>query len=186
MSDYGVVTSRDTVRLERVLPGPIERVWDYLTKSELRGTWLATGEMDLRPGGKVVHIFRNNSLTPHDDPPPAKYASTEDYYRMEGRVTACDPPRVLAYTWPEADNAQSEVRFDLTPRGDSVLLVVTHTRLASRETMVGVGAGWHTHLNMLADRLAGHTPDGFWRTYVRLEADYEKLIPAAGAEAPAS
>ena len=52
MNEYGVITHPDTVRLERLLPGPIERVWDYLTDSKKRGTWLATGTMDLRVGGK--------------------------------------------------------------------------------------------------------------------------------------
>ena len=29
-----------TLELERLLPGPIERVWDHLTQPELRETWL--------------------------------------------------------------------------------------------------------------------------------------------------
>jgi hypothetical protein len=29
------------VRFERLLPGPIERVWDYLTQPELQRTWLS-------------------------------------------------------------------------------------------------------------------------------------------------
>jgi len=29
-----------TVEMERLLPGPIEQVWDYLTKPELLATWL--------------------------------------------------------------------------------------------------------------------------------------------------
>jgi hypothetical protein len=29
MNEYGTVTGPDTVRLERLLPGPIERVWEY-------------------------------------------------------------------------------------------------------------------------------------------------------------
>ena len=37
---YGVVTATRTVRIERVLPGRIERVWEYLTDANLRGTWL--------------------------------------------------------------------------------------------------------------------------------------------------
>ena len=48
--DFGVATTHDTVRLECLLPGPIERVWRYLTESEARGQWLARGEMDLRVG----------------------------------------------------------------------------------------------------------------------------------------
>lgn len=36
MSDYGTHSEPNTLRLERVLPGPIERVWEYLTDSEKR------------------------------------------------------------------------------------------------------------------------------------------------------
>jgi uncharacterized protein YndB with AHSA1/START domain len=41
MNDYGVLTAPDTLRIERLLPGPIERVWQYLTDSDKRATWLA-------------------------------------------------------------------------------------------------------------------------------------------------
>lgn len=181
MTDYGVVTASDTVRLERTLPGPIERVWAYLTESDKRATWLAAGDMELRPGGRVEHVFRNSELTPDDEPPPAKYASAPEEQRMEGRITVCEPPRVLAYTWSEEREEDSEVRFELTPqgKGDAVLLVLTHRRLVGRDEMVSVGAGWHAHLGILADRLAGRTPAGFWRTHTRLEAEYEKRIPPA-------
>ncbi len=41
---YGVVTDAATLTIERLLPGPVERVWDYLTRSELRRQWLASGD----------------------------------------------------------------------------------------------------------------------------------------------
>jgi uncharacterized protein YndB with AHSA1/START domain len=178
MTEFGTMIARDTVRIERTLPGPIERVWAYLTESDRRATWLAAGDMELRRGGKVEHIFRNNSLTPNDDPPPAKYASSEDYYRMEGRITVFEPPHRLGYTWGEERGDDSEVLFELTPSGSNVRLVVTHMRLATRDDIVSVGAGWHTHLGVLAARLAGEEPEGFWRSHIRLEAEYERRIPA--------
>lgn len=177
MSEYADVTERGTLRIERLLPGPIERVWSYLTESDRRATWLAAGEMDLRVGGRVEHVFYNSKLTDDDDPPPAKYADQVEA-RMEGRITACDPPRLLAYTWGEASGRDSHVTFELTPRGDSVLLVVTHRQITTRDDMVGAAGGWHAHLGILADRLAGRTPTGFWRTHTRLEAEYEKRLPA--------
>lgn len=179
MSEYGVATAHDTVRIERTLPGPIERVWAYLTDSEKRATWLAGGEMELRPGGRVVHVFRNSELTPKDEPPPAKYASVAGGHRMEGKIIACEPPRLLEYTWPEETSGDSQVRFELATKGDSVLLVVTHRRLAKRGVMISVAAGWHTHLGILADRLAGRTPGGFWSTHMRLEAEYDRRLAAA-------
>ena len=51
MTDEGKVLSPTEVRFERLLPGPIETVWAYLTDSKMRGEWLASGPMELRVGG---------------------------------------------------------------------------------------------------------------------------------------
>jgi Activator of Hsp90 ATPase homolog 1-like protein len=69
MSEYGVVTEARTIRMERLLPGPIERVWDYLTDSTKRGKWFATGKMDLRPGGSVEFFFNHADLSAEKTPP---------------------------------------------------------------------------------------------------------------------
>lgn len=174
-ADYGIRTAPDTVRVERLLPGPIERVWGYLTDPELRAQWFAGGAMELRVGGRIALQFHNSALTENDDPPPAKYAEYDDA-RMGGTITACEPPRALAYTFGDGE-APSHVRFDLTPQGGQVLLVVTHTRLATREGMLSVAAGWHAHLNILRARMTGHAPDGLWRTHTRLEAEYAQRLP---------
>jgi uncharacterized protein YndB with AHSA1/START domain len=50
MSDYGERTAPGTVRLTRVLPGPIERVLAHITESDKRARWFAAGEMELRVG----------------------------------------------------------------------------------------------------------------------------------------
>jgi uncharacterized protein YndB with AHSA1/START domain len=172
---YGVVTAPDTVRLERLLPGgSIERVWSYLTESEKRGQWLASGAMELEPGGRVEHVFNNSALTGHDDPPPAKYAECGRETTMHGRIIACEPPHLLTYTWGEG----SQVSFELSRQGDKVKLVLTHSRLASREEMLGVASGWHAHVNILIERLNNRQPASFWPLYTRLEAEYEALIPA--------
>src|SRR5262249_28881174 len=57
MSEYGSVIEPGTVRFERLLPGPIEKVWAHLIDAEIRGTWLATGPMEPREGGKVELHF---------------------------------------------------------------------------------------------------------------------------------
>ncbi len=176
MEDYGTTTAADTVRLERLLPGPVERVWRYLTESELRAQWLAAGAIEPRTGGAVEHEFRNNGLTPNDDPPPAKYAGVADLYCLKGRVTEYDPPRILAYTWSEESGNPSEVRFELTRRGKQVQLILTHTRLSSRDGMLSVSAGWHTHLAILIARLDDADAPAFWRTFTRLEADYDRRL----------
>ena len=175
--NYAMHPAPDTLRLERLLPGPIERVWAYLTDSGKRGQWLATGEMDLRAGGRVEHVWDNCKLTGHDDPPPPKYAEqAKQTVSMTGRVTECQPPHRLAYTWGE-DGESSLVRFELSRRGDDVLLVLTHSRIAEHDHLVGAAAGWHAHLDILADRLAGRPPASFWPTHTRLEAEYEERFP---------
>ena len=172
LSEFGVVTEARTLRIRRTLPGPVERVWAYLTESEKRGRWLASGPMDLRVGGRVELTFRNSDLSAHAEPPPDKYKDREGA-SVHGRVTRCEPPRLLSYTWGE----HSEVTFELTPQGADVLLVLTHRRLPDRAMMVKVGSGWHTHLDILLDQLAGRAPRPFWSTHARLEAEYERRLP---------
>lgn len=173
MNEYGVVTHPDTVRLERLLPGPIERVWDYLTDSKKRGKWLATGKMDLRVGGKVELTWHHADLSA-EKIAPEKFRKYDGHVMM-GQITACDPPHLLSYTFGDS----GEVAFELTPKGKDVLLVLTHRRLADRKTMVGVSTGWHSHLGILIDVLNGDEPRPFWTTITKMEAEYEKRIPSS-------
>jgi uncharacterized protein YndB with AHSA1/START domain len=176
MSDYGVVTEPGTVRIQRVLPGPIERVWAYLTESEKRGTWLASGDMEPRVGGQVELRFRNSELSAHGESPPEKHREHAcGGSQTDGRVTAWEPPQRLGYTW----GGGSEVTFELTPREADVLLVLTHRRLGDRNEMLSVSAGWHAHLDILGDKLAGRETRPFWSTHARLEEEYAARIPAA-------
>ena len=173
MNEFGVATEARTVRIQRVLRGPIERVWAYLTESEKRGRWLAAGPMEVRAGGRVELTFRNTELSPHAEPAPDKYKKYEGA-TLHGRITRCEPPRLLSHTWGD----DSEVTFELTPQGEDVLLVLTHRRLPDRTTMVRVATGWHTHLGILVDRLEGREPRPFWSTLARLVAEYERRLPA--------
>jgi hypothetical protein len=47
MSTTAQIAATPAVRFERLLPGPIERVWDYLTKPDLQRTWLAESAAEL-------------------------------------------------------------------------------------------------------------------------------------------
>ena len=172
MSDYGTLVKPGTLHLERVLPGPIERVWEYLTDGDKRGTWLAAGPMEYRVGGSVELVFHNNSLSRADDPAPEKYADVEGL-RMLGRVTRFDPPHALSYTWGEPDYEESEVHFDLSEQGDQVLLVITHERLGDDPAMlIGVASGWHAHTELLRHLLGGTKAPSYWKTQARLEREY--------------
>ncbi|HEX9876251.1 MAG TPA: SRPBCC domain-containing protein [Gammaproteobacteria bacterium] len=53
---------------------------------------------------------------------------------------------MLAYTWSESSDEPSQVTFELSRQASKVRLVLTHGRLATRDDMLGVSAGWHAHV----------------------------------------
>ena len=168
-SAYGSLIEPATLKVERLLPGPIERVWDYLTKSDLRRQWLAAGEMELKVGAPFELVWRNDELT---DPPGKRPDGFSEEHRMESRITELDPPRKLVFAW-----RGGEVSFLLEPQGAEVLLTVIHRRISDRENLLLVGAGWHAHLDVLVGRLAGEAPPPFWDAWTRLRDEYERRIP---------
>jgi uncharacterized protein YndB with AHSA1/START domain len=172
--EYGKFTGPAEVRLVRTLPGPIERVWEYLTDSKKRARWFSGGALEQRTGGKVEFAMVHKNLAP-DETPPAKYAQVQDPgVTFEGRVLRCEPPRLLVFTFGSDD---SEVTFELTSQGKQVVLVLTHrTRGAEEEAeLTNYASGWHTHLTLLVALLEGTPRPPFWATHARLLAEYEKL-----------
>lgn len=171
---YGTVTAPNTIRFERLLPGPIERVWAYLTDSEKRAKWLASGPMDLRVGGDVELTWQHSDLdTAKPDEAPEKYRKP---HTMQARITRCEPPHVLGYSWGARADALSEVVFELSKRGDDVLLVLTHHRLPDQKDLLGVSGGWHAHLGVLQAHLEGRVAPGFWASHAVLDAQYRKRM----------
>jgi uncharacterized protein YndB with AHSA1/START domain len=176
--DFGKVTEPGTLRMRRVLPGPIERVWSYLTDSEKRGKWFAAGPMDLRAGGSFEFTFNHANLS-HEKETPERWKSS-DGAKFPGRVTRCEAPRVLGISWEKPDGG-SEVLFELTPQGNEVLLTLTHRRIGSRAEMIDFAGGWHSHLDILSDQMYGREPRGLWTTVLRMEAEYAKRLKDAAA-----
>jgi uncharacterized protein YndB with AHSA1/START domain len=168
---YGALIEPATLKIERLLPGPIERVWAYLTQSELRRQWLAAGHMELKVGAPFEFVWRNNELT---NPPGQRPQGFGDEHRMQSRITELDPPRKLTFTW----KGSGDVSFELEPKGDEVLLTVTHRRLPDRATLLRVGPGWHMHLDVLVARATGQEPEPFWDGWSRLQKEYERRTPA--------
>ena len=172
MSNYGELIDERTVRFERLLPGPIERVWAYLTESDKRARWLCSGDAENRVGGHVDMHFHNASLSGAEDiQRPEKYRGMPEKISFVGTVTRCEPPYVLTHTWEFEDEA-SEVCYELEERGDRVLLVLTHRKLHSSDFVLSVSAGWHTHLDILVNVLEGTEPRPFWKTHTAFEAEY--------------
>ncbi|HEY2482392.1 MAG TPA: SRPBCC domain-containing protein [Caulobacteraceae bacterium] len=142
MSDAGEHLRVPAVRFQRVLPGPIARVWAHLTQCEKLAGWYGeAGEIEPCEGGLI------NFMDGH----------------VRGVVTQWRPPRRLAYTWNvfapgEAHSAypESYLNIDLAAVGAAVRLTLLHLPVLERfEAQNAVG--WHTFLDILKATLMGET-----------------------------
>ena len=172
---FGKITEPGCIVFTRLLPGSVERIWAYLTESEKREKWLASGDTELKQGGKVTFRFKHEDLSDVDDPILEEYKYMESGHSFSGRVLKVEPPQLLSYTWGEDSPEVSEVTFELKPQGKKVLLTLTHRKLA-KEEMVSVASGWHSHLEILINRLEGKSPAGFWKIHTELEREYAARV----------
>lgn len=139
----GEMSSVPCVTFTRLLPGPIERVWSYLTDPKKLPTWY--GEVALiepRQGGKIRLVDGH----------------------IRGIVTQWQPPHKLVYTWNVFDTGAAEdavsaypesyPTFELEPRAKEVLLTFKHFPILERFIPQNA-MGWHTMLDMLTAVLNG-------------------------------
>lgn len=167
------------VRFVRLLPGPIERVWEYLTDADKRARWFAGGPLEPRVGGRIELRFQHVNLAPDETPPPG----AEQYHYAPGTVstgtiTRWEPPRALAYTMGE----DSEVSFELQPEGDGVRLLLIHRCAPGDQPwLADYSSGWQLHLWHLDAQLRGAPRPPLWSVQPQLKAAYRKLcgLPAA-------
>jgi len=167
VKDFATITERSTILFERHLPGPIERVWAYLTDPKLLATWFSGGAVADRVGGDVRFGIG-----------------------ATGRITIYEPPHVLEYTWSEEEAsvgpvAGALVRWELFPEGSGARLTLTHSRLPENEVLAH-GAGWHAFLQRLAACLDGRDPEPIESLFARLKVEYESVVQSAGIVAPSS
>jgi uncharacterized protein YndB with AHSA1/START domain len=152
----GVIETREdgrtVIHFERRLPHAPERVWSALTDPAQVIRWWGELDADLRPGGSFALRWLNTD---------AENRSSG----WRGTLTEFDPPRLLETTgvWGSSDEpwgeANATLRWELTPDGDGTVLRFTNTLQAMPdEYRTKTLAGWHWHLDALADVLAGR-PD---------------------------
>jgi uncharacterized protein YndB with AHSA1/START domain len=158
--DLGTVEDTDgrkTLCFERRFAHPVEKVWSALTEPEQLAGWLAAAdELELAVGGRVVLRWLNTEsrqewerygvILPDDFDPEAEEV-------VSGTFTAVDPPRLL-----EMDtDAFGVLRWELRDTGSGCTLTFTNTLPEdfADEMAPQTLAGWHSHLDMLADALDG-------------------------------
>lgn len=174
MSEYGELLDENTVRFERLLTGPIERVWAFLTEGQKRAQWLCGGDIETKEGGRVDMHFHNVALSQAsegDIPRPEKYQDRPEEMSFAGKVTRCKPMTLLEHTW-EFEDENSLVCYELAEEGDKVRLVLTHSRLETTDIVLSVSGGWHTHLNVLEDVLGSEVRRPFYKMQERFESEY--------------
>ena len=93
---------------------------------------------------------------------------------MPGTVLVFEPFNHLSYTWEEGSDDASEVTFELEEVDDKVRLTLTHKRLVGKDRILGVSAGWHTHIDILRTALEGTEPERFWQTFYKNQAAYQE------------
>lgn len=172
MNNYGKLIDTNALQFERILPGPIERVWEYLVDGSKRALWFAGGSTDLVPNGKMELIFRNSQLGSVPEPTPEKFREFGDGYVSEAIVLKISKPNLLVIQW------EGIVTFELKETDDGLVqLILTHEKLKEDpNTRIQTLAGWHTHLNILDNRLNNQEVNGFWSMYNKLESEYDQQI----------
>jgi uncharacterized protein YndB with AHSA1/START domain len=122
-----------TVRFERQLTRPADEVWAALSSDSA----------DARVGGPAPEGFTNGFV-------PA------------GDVTAVQAPTLLEYRWESRANGHGRVRWELRPGNGGARLVLTQSGPADlADQRLNALAGWHTHLELLAETLLAraHSPE---------------------------
>jgi uncharacterized protein YndB with AHSA1/START domain len=139
-SPKGEVTVKDDrmqVVFRRRYAKPVAKVWAALTTPERLADWFGTAKIDLRVGGTLHLSFANG-------------------YAVEVSITRVEAPHVFGWSWM-IDGLNTSVLFELAPDGDGCELTLTHSGLDPRGRGTGVRAGWHAHLEGLADSLDERT-----------------------------
>ncbi len=173
MSRDGTLLDLHTVEFKRLLPGPIELAWEYLTKPELLKTWFADVTLEPRAGGAVDVRFSEETCGGHTG-------------GVHGTIREFRPPHIIVFSWiqrhPQPDGSmkdsdEGEVRFELSEKGDKVLLTLLHSGLPTPE-LTSHCAGWHGYLDNLESRISGGDAIDFMASFNRRHPHYQERLVA--------
>ena len=89
-------------RLERHLDHDRDAVWAMLTEPDRFIDWLAPGEIELAVGGAARLNFVDSGIV------------------IDSQVSACEPARLLEYSWSSPGEPERPVRWDARFRGQDL------------------------------------------------------------------
>lgn len=137
--DLGTIARVDggfEASLERLLEHDQKRVWAMLTDPSCFVDWLAPGRIELKEGGAAKLNFTDSGTV------------------IDSTVTACDPPRLIEYSWSGPGEPERPVRWETAPEGSGTRLTLT-LRIPQDEDVARACAGWEAHLMMLLAAIEG-------------------------------
>ncbi len=135
--------NNDQVRVERLLPAPIEAVFAAWTDPASMSQWFsptgqATVEADVRVGGRLRVVMSGEGI------------------KIEhlGEYLTITPPCLLSFTWSSryTGNAPSVVTVSFAPEGEGTRLVLVHDGLPV-ETAEAHRTGWGSIVRRLIESL---------------------------------
>jgi uncharacterized protein YndB with AHSA1/START domain len=144
-----------TLKFERLLPGPPERVWDWLTRPELVAKWFTEQHIEPRVGGQMWGRFGDGD----------GWICT---------VTEWDPPHRLAWV---GQDGKDGITWELKSEGDLVRMVFVQTGIRPH---AGLGAGWHAFFDGLGQWIAGREPPSHGAIWSQVMPAYQDQLAAAG------
>lgn len=181
MNLYGKLLKDGSLHYLREFEAPIKTVWSWIAEGDKRAQWLAGGGDARKDGETIAFVFHHKTLTPHKEEFPERYKAMEDGVSFDVKIARCAPPRQLVILWHAEEGGETEVDFQLTePNGKTRLDLIQRGQISDAER-ISAAAGWHTHLNIMADKLAGAEPAPFWSTHQALMKDYAERF-SGGAQ----
>ncbi len=147
-------TSRRVVLRREIEAGPAI-VWRALTEPAGLAAWLGRYEgPQLGPGVGFVIWHEELVCSSH-------------------AVVEWLPSRLVTVSWDFPGEMPSRVRFAVEPSTSGTTVVLEHEGV---EDLVGYAAGWHVHLDLLAEYARGHP-----RSFERFWDDYGEILRCYGS-----
>jgi len=152
------------LQFERRYEATPDEVWAALTEPESISRWLfADAVLEPRVGGDFSLRWDENEAG--------------------GSVLVWEPPSTLEVEWDEPD-VRSILRIEITAVENGTALALEHRNI-TRKAAIGMGAGWHAHLEALSEILSGRdaSSERWWPRYEELRPSYEELVSTTEARA---
>lgn len=164
--------SKDSIRLERLLEASPEKLWDYLTRAELRQQWFMGGT-DARPDSDFELLVDHDKLSDDEVPYPDTFECFKGRVFHE-KVLKFEPPHLLETTFQGGKGGT--VTYELFPEGPMTRLVLTHSGITDQSGFRDFGGGWTSHLAVLQEKLAGRSVKNFWALHAECREAVAKAL----------